>query len=86
MKQETVVTPTYYYRTVAFGRPDRIDEQAKRGQKIDVLAVEWTKNGTPRLKTANGYITANKNYVSIDPKMTALRKKAVKGIVKRLTK
>lgn len=86
VKQVTVVTPTYYYRTVAFGRPDRIDEQAKRGQKIDVLAVEWTKNGTPRLKTANGYITANKNYVSIDPKMTALRKKAVKGIVKRLTK
>lgn len=84
--QVTVVTPTYFYSTLAFGRYDRKNEQAKRGQIIDVLAVEWTKKGTPRLKTADGYITANKNYVSVDPKLTALRKKAVKGIVKRLTK
>ena len=86
VKQVTVVTPTYFYKTIAFGRHDRLNERAKRGQKIDVLGVEWTKNGTPRLKTANGYITANKTFVSVDPTMVALRKKAIKGIVKRLTR
>lgn len=81
-----VTASSYYYKSLSFDRSQRTDNKTKRGQKIAVQAVEWTKSGTPRLLTSAGYLTANKNFVSDDSKLTALRKKAVKGIVKRLTK
>ncbi|WP_373892406.1 DUF5776 domain-containing protein [Weissella confusa] len=81
-----VTASSYYYKSLSFDRSQRTENKTKRGQKIAVQSVEWTNNGTPRLLTAAGYLTANKNFVSNDAKLTALRKKAVRGIVKRLTK
>lgn len=35
----------------------------KKFNKVDVIAIDWLKNGVPRLLTPYGYITANKEWV-----------------------
>ncbi|WP_430604435.1 hypothetical protein IGJ19_000876 [Enterococcus sp. DIV1368b] len=50
-----------YYSDLAFNNPGAT---IPKGRVIDVLGVEFTTTGVPRLKTANGYITANKTYVT----------------------
>lgn len=35
-----------------------------RGEVVDVIGVEYSDNGVPRLKTSRGYITAKKIYVT----------------------
>ncbi len=51
------------YNSVEFNDKTKIKTYPE-GTKLTVLGVEKTKNGTPRLKTAKGYITANKDYVT----------------------
>lgn len=82
-----VLSPTYVYTSSSFERHNRTEMKLKRGQIIDVKAVEWTKGGTPRLKITDGYITANRNFVTQDiSRVGALGKKALKGVVKRIVK
>lgn len=51
------------YKSVDFTEKEKIKTYPK-GTKLTILGVEKTKNGTPRLKTAKGYVTANKDYVT----------------------
>lgn len=76
-----VVTPSYYYTDTTFSDETRLNTRTKRGEKVAVESVEWTAGGTPRLKTAEGYLTANKEFVSIYSKPIAyLQKVAHKGL------
>lgn len=50
-----------YYSDIDFKQPGA---SISKGTMLDVLGIEYTANGIPRLKTANGYVTANKGYVT----------------------
>ena len=50
------------YSSVEFNEKTKIKIYPK-GTKLTILGVQKTKNGTPRLKTAKGFVTANKEYV-----------------------
>lgn len=54
-------TNDYYYQDVNFSKKS---ESVSKDTLIKVLSVDYTENGLPRLKTAKGYITANKTYVT----------------------
>ena len=54
-------TNDYYYQDVNFSKKG---ESVSKDTLIKVLSVDYTENGLPRLKTAKGYITANKTYVT----------------------
>ncbi|MEY8446055.1 DUF5776 domain-containing protein [Enterococcus ratti] len=56
-----MLTKDNYYLDVDFLHPGQV---IAKDTIIDVLGIDYTSNGTPRLKTAKGYITANKNYVT----------------------
>lgn len=71
VKQIIVKQSSYYYETVNFVPSNRLNKKTRLGEVIDVINVEWTGGGTPRLKTRDGYITANKNLVSTDVENTS---------------
>ena len=39
-------------------------QAVKKNTIVEVEAIEYTNNGIPRLKTNQGYLTANKWYVA----------------------
>jgi hypothetical protein len=41
----------------------RQDKTLNPFEVFDVVSIDWTSNGVPRLLTAYGYVTANKEYV-----------------------
>ncbi|MDU5444878.1 MAG: DUF5776 domain-containing protein, partial [Finegoldia magna] len=49
-----------YYTDLEFKTPG---SPVKKGTTIRVQGIEYSKNGYPRLKTSQGYITSNKRYV-----------------------
>ena len=49
-----------YYTDLEFKTPG---SPVKKGTTIKVQGIEYSKNGYPRLKTPQGYITSNKRYV-----------------------
>ncbi|WP_239691128.1 DUF5776 domain-containing protein, partial [Enterococcus faecalis] len=49
-----------YYTDLEFKTPG---SPVKKGTTIRVQGIEYSKNGYPRLKTPQGYITSNKRYV-----------------------
>lgn len=53
-------TDDYYYKDLNFTQRS---EALAKDKVVDVEKVEYTNDGVPRLKTAKGYVTANKNYV-----------------------
>lgn len=82
-----VLSPINVYSSASFELHSKTNVKVKRGQILDVKAVEWTKGGTPRLKISDGYITANRNFVTQDlSRVGAFGKKAIKGVVKRIVK
>lgn len=83
VKKIVVLTPTHYYTDVYFEKEFQKEQRTKRGQILDVLAIEWNYRGIPRLKTKHGYITANKNFVSSDLNFV---KHMTKKVYKRLKK
>ncbi|EMF0259436.1 DUF5776 domain-containing protein [Enterococcus hirae] len=50
----------YFYKDVDFKQKS---EEVSKNTIIDVLGITFSEDGFPRLKTAKGYVTANKNYV-----------------------
>lgn len=53
-----------FYLDVAFNDgTKRKDLILKKFHTIDVIAIDWLKNGVPRLLTEYGYITAHKDWV-----------------------
>ncbi|WP_019724726.1 DUF5776 domain-containing protein, partial [Enterococcus mundtii] len=50
----------YYYKDLSFTQRGEVVAQ---GTVVDVMGIEFTNEGIPRLKTAKGYLTANKVYV-----------------------
>lgn len=50
-----------YYSDIDFKQPSTA---IAKGTVIDVLGIEYTAGGIPRLKTNKGYVTANKGYVT----------------------
>ncbi|MEQ7039675.1 DUF5776 domain-containing protein [Enterococcus hirae] len=50
-----------YYSDIDFKQPSTA---IAKGTVIDVLGIEYTAGGIPRLKTNKGYVTANKEYVT----------------------
>lgn len=53
-----------FYMDVAFNDgTKRKDIYLKKFHTIEVTAIDWLKNGVPRLLTPYGYITANKEWV-----------------------
>ncbi|MCG7656585.1 CDP-glycerol glycerophosphotransferase family protein [Wielerella bovis] len=57
-----------FYLDVAFNdNTKRKDMYLKANHEIEVIAIDYLKNGVPRLLTAYGYITANKEWVSMLP-------------------
>lgn len=50
------------YKSVNFNSDDKIGV-IKANTKVDVLSIDWTLGGTPRLRIEQGYISANKMYV-----------------------
>jgi CDP-ribitol ribitolphosphotransferase len=81
-----IVTPSYYYADVTFSDDTRLTTRTKRGEKVTVEAIEWTAGGTPRLKTAEGYLSANKEFVSVHAKPIAYMTKIVHKGIKALKK
>lgn len=81
-----VVSPSFYYTDVNFNDKTRTTERTSRGEYITVEAVEWTTNGLPRLKTAKGYITANKDFVSTSSKLMAYIQKAFRKLTQIMKK
>ncbi|WYJ87940.1 hypothetical protein A5866_003066 [Enterococcus sp. 12C11_DIV0727] len=51
----------FYYSDVNFN--NRLTKES-RNKVIDVVGIEYSDSGIPRLKTVNGYLTANKRYVT----------------------
>lgn len=53
-----------FYMDVAFNEATkRKDIYLKKFHTIEVIAIDWLKNGIPRLLTPYGYITAHKEWV-----------------------
>ncbi|MBO0421523.1 DUF5776 domain-containing protein, partial [Enterococcus plantarum] len=50
----------YYYTTAEFTSKNT---KVLKGTIVKVDAIQYSKGGYPRLKTAKGFLTANKNYV-----------------------
>lgn len=93
VEQVTVVSPRGYYSELNFNDRTRLEKSTRRGEIIPVEAVEWTLEGIPRLRTADGYIAADKDGVSTSRKSIAyLQKfigkswKTVKSLFKKLKK
>ncbi|MBO6359881.1 glycosyltransferase [Enterococcus casseliflavus] len=55
----------YVYNSVDFSETTRSRKRLLKYTTISVQGIEWTQNGTPRLKVKNGYISANLKNVSI---------------------
>lgn len=79
-----VVTPTHYYSDVVFNDKTRLPEKTKRGQILAVESIEWTQTGIPRLKTTQGYVTANKAFMSLNRKPIAYTKKLASVLFKKI--
>ncbi|AIG65638.1 CDP-glycerol glycerophosphotransferase family protein [Weissella tructae] len=81
-----VTMPSNYYTDINFNDETRLTKQTQRGQMVQVQAVEWTQDGIPRLKTADGYLTAEKEFMSTHSKPVAylekLARKGIKGLHK----
>ncbi|WP_267963598.1 CDP-glycerol glycerophosphotransferase family protein [Testudinibacter sp. TR-2022] len=53
------------YTDVSFNEDTkRTDMIFPEGKVFDVIAIEWLKNGVPRLVTREGYLTAHKQWVA----------------------
>ncbi len=53
-----------FYADIAFNQQTKVQNKSLNElEVIDVLAIDWTKNGVPRLLTSDGYLTANKHWV-----------------------
>ncbi|MGX7162261.1 DUF5776 domain-containing protein [Enterococcus massiliensis] len=62
VKKVQLLIDDYYYNSTNFIEQNR-SVKIEKGQVIEVIDVEFDTNGYPRLKTSNGYITANKSFV-----------------------
>ena len=74
-----VYSETFPFRVIALKRnaiyndmgfndtTKRTDKFLNYSDEIDILAIDWLRNGVPRLLTQYGYITAHKEYVKISP-------------------
>ncbi|WP_122645223.1 DUF5776 domain-containing protein [Enterococcus mediterraneensis] len=62
VKKVKFLKDDYYYTSTNFVSQNR-STKIKKGQVVTVTGTDFDANGYPRLKTANGYITANKAYV-----------------------
>lgn len=82
--QVTMITPAYFYTDISLAQESRTSKQAKRGESVSVDAVEWTRNGLPRLRTQFGYLTANKDFVSVHNKSVAIVQKILRKGMKML--
>lgn len=56
-----LLTDDFYYSNVEFSQKG---EAIKKDTLVEILGIEYTSNGLPRLKTKKGYLTANKAYVT----------------------
>ncbi|WP_019724518.1 DUF5776 domain-containing protein, partial [Enterococcus mundtii] len=50
----------YYYKDLSFTQRG---EAVSKGTVAEIKGIEFTNEGVPRLKTAKGYLTANKAFV-----------------------
>lgn len=50
----------YYYKDLSFTQKGAA---ISKGTIVEIQSIEYTPSGLPRLKTADGYVTANKKYV-----------------------
>lgn len=51
------------YQNISWSKNSVRNRQLTKGDLITAIGYEWTANGTPRLVTSDGYISAHKDYV-----------------------
>lgn len=52
-----------FYNSVDFIPANKAGKLGKAGDILNVLSIEWTEGGTPRLRTENGFVSANLSNV-----------------------
>lgn len=77
-----IISSSYYYTSTTFDESTRTNKRTMRGERVQIQAVEWTESGLPRLKTSDGYITSNKDFVSINNKLMAYGQKISRKLIK----
>jgi len=78
------VSSGHYYSDINFKKDNRTGKRTTRGNLITVEAVEWTNHGVPRLRTNDGYISANKDFVSTKFKVWAYTYKVLRKMQTKL--
>lgn len=50
------------FQNIGWSENSRIPNKIKKNQILEVEGIEWTQGGTPRLRIAEGYLTASKTF------------------------
>lgn len=76
-------TPLELHNSVDFTASSKIGE-INKGSVLDVVAVEWTAKGTPKLKLESGYVLASKKNVlpNLPKQIVSLKRKPKKATPK----
>lgn len=72
------ITNVGIFSSVNFSVETKLKDHFEPGDTVPILAVENSKNGTPRFKIKGGYISANKAYVK---EYTAIKNEKVIGTI-----
>ncbi|AIG65744.1 DUF5776 domain-containing protein [Weissella tructae] len=76
------------YNSVNFKSTNKV-KYVLKNTVLEIVGIDWTKNGTPRLKVANGYVTANKKNVTeyigsgVQAKFTIGLSKLANGLINK---
>ncbi|EOS7927023.1 glycosyl hydrolase family 25, partial [Enterococcus hirae] len=57
----TMLVEDRYYSDLEFLYPGK---PITKGMSVDVMDIEYSLDGVPRFKTKDGYLTANKSYIT----------------------
>lgn len=66
-KVSSLKNNSFYFDVVFNDNTKRKNIYLEKGYAIEVIAIDYLKNGVPRLLTAYGYITAHKDWVEMLP-------------------
>lgn len=62
--QVRLLIDDYFYSSVEF-LPENRSSSISVGTVVEVLDIDYASDGVPRLKTKQGYLTSNKNFVAV---------------------
>lgn len=74
--------PQAIFASVDWAKNSQFNRRVAKDEIVEVIGVEWTKTGVPRLRIADGYITAHKNFIKTFDEVEKIYSKKDQSIFK----